>query len=312
VHLIHVAKSRNPEPTDGDVLVKTVREATYDILRNQGIDTLFGNPGSNELPFLQDFPEDFRYILGLHEGAVIGIADGYASNWRPCHRQSSLAAGTGNAMGGLANAWNSHSPLVVTAGQQTRAMIGVEALLTNIDAAALPKPLVKWSHEPASAAEVPHAMSRALHLAKLPAPGPVYVSIPYDDWSKPADEQTHHLNARRVTSAGLPGPAALEELVARIDAATNPVIVLGPDVDAAKANGHAVHLAERLKAPVWVAPSAPRCPFPTSHPQFRGLLPQASPRSRACSTATTSFWSSAPCSAITNTIPATTCLPALN
>jgi benzoylformate decarboxylase len=87
---------------------------------------------------------------------VIGMADGFAqATGRPAFVSLHSAAGTGNAMGGLANARNSHSPLVITAGQQVRAMIGVEALLTNVDGTVLPKPLVKWSHEPASAAEVP-------------------------------------------------------------------------------------------------------------------------------------------------------------
>ncbi|HWJ73312.1 MAG TPA: benzoylformate decarboxylase [Kaistia sp.] len=252
----------------------TIRELTYDLLRRNGITTIFGNPGSNELPFLQDFPGDFRYILALHEGVAIGIADGYAqATGRTALVNLHSAAGTGNAMGGLANAWNSHSPLIVTAGQQTRAMIGIEPLLTNLDATMLPKPLAKWSYEPARAEDVPLAMSRALHLAALPAPGPVYVSIPYDDWAKPADRESLRLLDRSVVAAGALAADATAALVARLDQCVNPVIVLGPDVDAARANAHAVRLAERLKAPVWVAPSAPRCPFPTTHPHFRGLLP---------------------------------------
>jgi benzoylformate decarboxylase len=252
----------------------TIRDLTYDLLRRHGVNTIFGNPGSNELAFLQDFPSDFRYILALHEGAAIGIADGYAqATGRPALVNLHSAAGTGNAMGGFANAWNAHSPLVVTAGQQTRAMIGVEPLLTNIDATTLPKPLVKWSYEPARAEDAPLAMSRALHLSALPAPGPVYLSIPYDDWSKPAEAESLRLLERTVIAAGALGAAATAALAARLDRSAKPVIVLGPDVDAARANEHAVRLAERLKAPVWVAPSAPRCPFPTTHPSFRGLLP---------------------------------------
>jgi benzoylformate decarboxylase len=176
-------------------------------------------------------------------------------------------------MGGFANAWNAHSPLLVTAGQQIRAMIGIEPLLTNIDATTLPKPLVKWSYEPARAEDVPLAMSRALHLSGLPAPGPVYLSIPYDDWAKPAEPESLRLLERTVSAAGTLDAGATAALAARLERSTNPVIVLGPDVDAARANRHAVRLAERLKAPVWIAPSAPRCPFPTTHPSFRGLLP---------------------------------------
>jgi benzoylformate decarboxylase len=255
-------------------MATTIRDLTYDLLRRHGITTIFGNPGSNELPFLQDFPSDFRYILALHEGVAIGIADGYAqATGRTALVNLHSAAGTGNAMGGFANAWNAHSPLVVTAGQQIRAMIGIEPLLTNLDATTLPKPLVKWSYEPARAEDVPLAMSRALHLSSLPAPGPVYLSIPYDDWAKPAEPESLRLLKRTVSAAGALDDGAMTALAARLERSTNPVIILGPDVDAARANQHAVRLAERLKAPVWIAPSAPRCPFPTTHPNFRGLLP---------------------------------------
>ncbi|WP_395665862.1 benzoylformate decarboxylase [Methylocella sp.] len=251
----------------------TVRDLTYDLLRRHDISTVFGNPGSNELPFLEDFPSDFRYILALHEGAAIGMADGYAqATGRTALANLHSAAGTGNAMGGFANAWNAHTPLVVTAGQQTRAMMGIEPLLTNIDATTLPKPLVKWSCEPTRAEDAPLAMSRALHLSTLPAPGPVYLSIPYDDWDKAAEPESLRLLDRKVSAAGALDAGAAAALAARLDRSANPVIVLGPDVDAARANAHAVRLAERLRAPVWVAPSAPRCPFPTTHPNFRGLL----------------------------------------
>jgi benzoylformate decarboxylase len=127
----------------------TVREAVYQLLRQHGLTTIFGNPGSNELPFLADFPSDFRYFLALHEGVAIGMADGYAqATGTPALVNLHAAAGTGNAMGSLANAQASHSPLIVTAGQQVRSRVGVEPLLTNVDAGQLPRPLVKWSYEP--------------------------------------------------------------------------------------------------------------------------------------------------------------------
>src|SRR5260221_10801117 len=106
--------------------------------------------------------------------------------------------GSGHGMGALANAWNSHSPLIVMAGQQTRAMVGVEALLTNVDSTQLPRPLVKWSYEPSTAQDVTLAMSRALHMAALPPSGPVYLSVPYDDWTAEADPQSPALVNRQV------------------------------------------------------------------------------------------------------------------
>ena len=251
-----------------------VREATYELLRARGLTTIFGNPGSNELLFLKDMPDDFTYVLGLHEGAVLSMADGYAqAAGTPAFVNLHAASGTGNAMGGLTNAVYSHTPLVITAGQQVRSTIGQEAMLANVDAATLPKPLVKWSSEPACAEDVPRTLNQAIHTATLPAKGPVYVSIPYDDWEKDAPDGARHLVERQVIAAGSLSAAQLAQLVEALDAARNPVLVLGPEVDAEGANDDAVVLADKLRAPVWIAPSASRCPFPTRHPAFRGVLP---------------------------------------
>jgi len=254
--------------------MKTVHSVSYDILRRHGLTTIFGNPGSNELPFLKNFPLDFKYILGLHEGVVMGMADGFAqATGGPAFVNLHSAAGTGNAMGALANAWNSHTPLVVTAGQQVRSMMGIEPLLANVEAANLPKPLVKWSCEPACAEDVPLALTRAIHTASAPAPGPVYLSIPYDDWDKPANDTARYLAERNVRHASLPSAELMGALLGKLQRARNPVLVVGPDVDAQSANAAAVQLAERLCMPVWMSPSAPRCSFPTTHACFRGMLP---------------------------------------
>jgi benzoylformate decarboxylase len=118
-------------------------------------------------------------------------------------------------------------------------------------------------------------MSRALHMAALPPPGPVYLSVPYDDWAAEADPQSSALINRQVHAIGSFDGPSLSRVVDRLNAAKNPALVLGPEVDACRANPLAVRLGEKLRTPVWVAPSAPRCPFPTTHPSFRGLLPAA-------------------------------------
>ncbi|HZU40270.1 MAG TPA: thiamine pyrophosphate-binding protein, partial [Solirubrobacteraceae bacterium] len=137
----------------------TVREATFDVLRAHGMTTIFGNPGSTELPMLGGFPEDFRYVLGLQELVVVGMADGFAqATGRPTHVNLHTAPGVGNAVGGIFNAQANKSPLVITAGQQVRAQITIEANLTNRDATLVPVPYVKWSHEPPRAQDVPGAL----------------------------------------------------------------------------------------------------------------------------------------------------------
>src|SRR5690348_9168813 len=99
----------------------SVREAAFDLFRAHGMTTMFGNPGSTELPMLADFPDDFRYVLGLQEAVAVGMADGFAqSSGRPAHVNLHTAPGLGNAMGAIFNAQANHSPVLVTAGQQAR------------------------------------------------------------------------------------------------------------------------------------------------------------------------------------------------
>src|ERR1017187_7882116 len=184
----------------------TVREATFDLFRAHGMTTIFGNPGSTELPMLADFPDDFTYVLGLQELAVVGMADGFAqASGRPTHVNLHTAPGVGNAVGGIFNAQANKSPLVITAGQQVRAQITIEANLSNRDATVGPQPYVKWSHEPPRAQDVPGAIARAINFASLPPRGPVFVSIPMDDWVLEADEdRARSSTARRVTGRGAP------------------------------------------------------------------------------------------------------------
>lgn len=256
--------------------MRTVREVVYAFFRSQGMTTMFGNPGSTELPFLSEFPDDFRYVLGLQEAVVAGLADGFAqASGRPCVVNLHTAPGVGNAMGALVNARANHAPLVVTAGQQVRAMMQMEALLTNTDATELPRPAVKWSYEPPRPADVPAALARATHLAMQPPRGPVFVSLPMDDWDAPADDAATDLVVRRrVTGRAAPDPDALDDLARRLAGARNPVLVAGGGVDASEGLDDAVRLAERCRMPVWRAPDPGRLGFPEGHPYFQGVLPQ--------------------------------------
>src|SRR3954468_23848057 len=181
--------------------MSTVREATYELWRRHGMTTMFGNPGSTELPMLAEFPDDFRYVLGLQEAVVVGMADGYAqASGGGTHVNLHTAPGVGNAMGALFNAQANHSPLLVTAGQQVRAQITMQANLTNRDATRVVPPYAKWSFEPPRAADVPAAMSQGILRASLPPKGPAFVSIPMDDWSQElAGDDVRYVATRTVT-----------------------------------------------------------------------------------------------------------------
>jgi benzoylformate decarboxylase len=257
----------------------TVREASYDLFRGHGIDTIFGNPGSTELPMLADFPSDFRFVLGLQEAIVVGMADGYAqASGNVSIANLHTAPGVGNAMGAIFNAQANHSSVLVTAGQQVRAQMTLQANLTNRDAIRMPHPLVKWAYEPPRAEDVPLALARGIHMASLSPRGPAFVSLPMDDWYAEVDEAAAaEAIKRRVASRAVADPDSVRRLAAHLDKASNPVLVAGPDIDASGGWDAAIGLSERQRLPVWAtpAPGGGRIGFPENHPNFRGVLPPA-------------------------------------
>jgi len=259
--------------------MSTVREATFDLFRRHGMTTIFGNPGSTELPMLGDFPADFRYILGLQEAVVVGMADGYAqASSSVTHVNLHTAPGVGNAMGALFNAQANHSPLLVTAGQQVRAQITMQANLTNRDATRVVHPYVKWAFEPPRAADVPAAIAQGIHRASLPPKGPAFVSIPMDDWNAEIDEaDVRWVGARTVTGRAGADPEVVAELAGRLERAKRPCLVAGPDIDASGAWDVAIALAEKQRLAVWASPATGggRLGFPEGHPNFQGTLPPA-------------------------------------
>ena len=162
----------------------TVKQATLDLLRAFGIKKVFGNPGSTELPFLSDWPDDIDYVLGLQEASVIGMADGYAQATRNAGFVNlHSAAGVGNALGNIYTAHRNQTPLVITAGQQARSILPLQAFLYAERASEFPRPYVKFSVEPARAEDVPAAIARAYYVAMQPPCGPTFVSVPIDDWT---------------------------------------------------------------------------------------------------------------------------------
>jgi benzoylformate decarboxylase len=262
--------SKNGKSTRKSV---TVKQATLDLLRAFGIGRVFGNPGSTELPFLSDWPDDIDYVLALQEASAIGMADGYAQATRNAGFVNlHSAAGLGNALGNIYTAHRNQTPLVITAGQQARSILPLQAFLYAERASEFPRPYVKYSVEPARAEDVPAAIARAYYTAMQPPCGPTFVSIPIDDWT----HATPPVEARKVSRQIGPEPEAMKALVAALSASKRPALVVGPGVDRAGAVELMVRVAERAKASVWVSPFSARCSFPERHPQFAGFL-HASP-----------------------------------
>ena len=258
---------------------QTVGEVVFDFLRRQGVDRIFGNPGSTELPMFVGLPQDFSYVMGLQESIVVGMADAYAQvTGRPAFVNLHSAAGLGHALGNIYTAFRNRAPLVITTGQQTRDLLPYDPFLFAENAVEFPKPYVKWACEPARAEDVPAAIARAFYIAMQPPRGPVMVSVPLDDWSKPAQPLPH----RELSTVLGCDPQALEDIARGLNNAREPLLVVGPGVDIDEAWDSTIRLAELLQAKVWVSPMSSRCSFPERHPLFAGFLPAHQPALSNC------------------------------
>lgn len=261
--------TRDPAATGTNV---TVREATFDVLRRHGMTTIFGNPGSTEIPFLTDLPEDIEFVLGLHEGAVVGMACGYAlARNEPALVNLHTAPGLGNAINAIANARDFHAPLVVVVGQQDRRHTAFAPFLTGHDLDRLAGTYPVWTAVPARAQDVPGTIARAYHEARTRR-GPTLVVVPMGDWEEPADEAAASAPAKLLKRT-LPSPEEIDEVAAIVNAAAAPAIVVGAGADGASGWAGVVALAERLGCPVWQESFCSRVGFPQDHAQFAGHLP---------------------------------------
>ncbi|MFI1443760.1 thiamine pyrophosphate-binding protein [Streptomyces fructofermentans] len=246
--------------------------ALLDILRGEGVDRVFGNPGTTELPFLAALVADERapeYVLGVHEGAVVSMADGYArATGRPAFVSLHIAAGLANGLLGLLNARRSRTPLVVMAGQQDRRHLQQDPMLSG-DLVALAAPAVKATYDIQHARDLPLALRRAFALALRPPAGPVFLSVPMDLL---AEDTEVEVPARTPAPPGS-AAAGLDRAAVLLAAAARPVIVAGDGVGRDGAMSALVRTAEACGAPVFHQPMADWLDFPTTHPLYAGTLP---------------------------------------
>jgi benzoylformate decarboxylase len=244
-----------------------------EVLQNEGVRHIFGNPGTTELPLLDALADSagIDYVLGLHEASVVAMADGYAqASGRPGFVNLHTAGGLGNAMGAILNAKMANTPLVITAGQQDTRH-GVTDPLLHGDLVGIARPNVKWAEEIHHPEHIPMLLRRALQDCRTGPAGPVFLSLPIDTMERRTTMDAGE--ASRIERASV--ASALDQLAAELAQVTpgRLALVVGEEVFSADASGEAVTLAEVLGAPVFGASWPGRIPFPTAHPQWRGSLP---------------------------------------
>jgi benzoylformate decarboxylase len=247
-----------------------------ELLHQEGVEYLFGNPGTTELPLMDVLAQrdDIRYILSLHEGVALAMAAGYAeASGKIGVTNFHVAPGLGNALGLVYTAYMSRTPLLVTAGQQDRRMQLEEPLLWG-DLVQIARPYTKWSYEIPSPVDLPRAVRRAIKVAMTPPTGPVFLSLPMDVLEESADVDLVPTSRPDLHSGPL--PELLAQAAEVLCAAKNPTIIVGDRVSKSRALAEAVELAEALGARVYGEPQSNSIAFPSEHPLFAGVLPSLS------------------------------------
>jgi benzoylformate decarboxylase len=256
------------------------KRAFLELLKQEGVQYLFGNPGTTELPLMDGLVDEpaLTYVLGLQEAAVLAMADGYAqASGRLGVVNVHVAPGLGNALGMLYDAQKAGAPLLVTAGQHDQGYNVTEPILWA-DLPPIARPFVKWSAEVRRLDDLPRMVHRAAKTALAPPTGPVFLSLPADVLM--AEGAVELGEATRVAPRIRGDLAAVEAAAEALARAERPLILAGDAVAQSDAHAELVAVAEALGAPVYTEGVANTAPFPASHPLFRGSFVRLAPAIR--------------------------------
>jgi len=252
--------------------VMTGSRAFLELLKLEGVQVLFGNPGTTELPLMDALATEtgLRYVLALQESVAMAMADGYArASGKLGVVNVHVAPGLGNAMGMLFDAQRAGSPVLVTAGQQAQGF-GVTEPNLYAELPPIAQPFVKWAAEARSVRELPLLVHRAAKIALSPPTGPVFLSLPNDVMAGEADIDLG--SPTRVGARVRADADAIAEAVAALAAARHPVIIAGDAISQSDAHAELAALAELIGAPVYLEGEASTNGFPTQHGLFRSHL----------------------------------------
>jgi len=248
-------------------------EVLLEVLESEGVEYIFGNPGTTELPLMDALlrAPALKYVLALQEASAVAMADGYAqAARRPAFLNLHTYGGLGHGMGNLLNATVSRTPLVVTAGQQDSRHTVTDPLLFG-ELVRIAQPAVKWAREVTSAEQLPVLVRRAFHDANAAPTGPVFLSFPMDVMEEMSSVGIAEQSVidRDAVAGSLP---KLAEYLASVPPGRL-AIIAGDEIHWSQAADETAALAELLGAPVFGSSWPSRIPFPTSHPLWAGNFP---------------------------------------
>jgi benzoylformate decarboxylase len=257
------------------------KSAFLQILKQEGVSVMFGNPGTTELPLMDGLAREpgIRYVLALQEAVAVSMADGYAQATGGIGAVNvHVSPGLGNAMGMLYDAYKAGAPLLLTAGQHDQSFTVTEPILWS-ELVPLASPYVKWATEIHRLEDLPRIVHRAAKTALAHPRGPVFLSLPVDVLNNVRDID---LGSPTRIAAGIRGDlAAVKEAAKMLAKAEKPLIVAGDAVSHGNAIAEVIELAELVGAPVMGECVGSTCSFPFQHPLYAGPMPRLGPQIRA-------------------------------
>lgn len=246
----------------------TGKRALLEMLRAEGVEYIFGNPGTSEgaiMDALEDFP-DLHYVLVTQEGAAMGAADAYArATGRPSFVNLHIETGLANGISLLHNAAAGGTPLVLTAGNKDMRKL-VEGRTPLAD---MVKIFTKWSVELTHPEQVPAAVRRAFNEARTPPTGPTFIAFSANSLDGEADMEIVPNSTGYFRLA--PDDRSVRDAADLLAKADNPVMLVADRIAQSGAADEAVRVAEMLGAEVYSTLYS-EMNFPSRHPLYRGPL----------------------------------------
>lgn len=248
---------------------KTGRFAIIEQFLADGMEYMFGNPGTVEQGFLdaiREFPR-MKYVLTLQESVALMMGDGYArATGKPALVQIHSSPGLGNAVGALYQAMRGHSPLVVIGADAGLKYMPMDAQMAA-DLVAIARPVTKWATMVLDPASLLRTIRRAVKIAGTPPTGPVYVCLPADVLDNPCVEAVFPSSIPSTRVA--PEPGFISQAATLLARAERPTIFIGDGVAFSGAQEEVAKVAELLGAEIWGV-DAGELNVSYAHPLYQG------------------------------------------
>ena len=218
-------------------------------LENEGVKTIFGIPGEENLDLMDALLEsNITFIPTRHEQGAAFMADVYGRlTGKAGVCLATLGPGATNLITGTADANMDRAPVVAIAGQASTARLHKESHQV-LDLVSMFKPISKYATQIRTPEIIPEVVRKAFKVAETEKPGVSFIDFPENI----AEEQVENLRPLKVQSAMAPFPPdeKIKEAAQLISDAKHPIIMAGNGVVRGGASAELVDFAEKLNIPV--------------------------------------------------------------